>query len=91
MKENHIAYKIVYKPDGMECTHHAFEEVHMLDMLVNIQALDKKGIYWIFKQLDGKPQEPLSIIDCEHQRIYFHYSGEVEAMDDVIHKLKQSS
>lgn len=89
MKEKHFAYKISHESDGLVCTHHEFEEDKMLDLLQAIKQSESSGIYWVFKQLDNTPQEALSIIDCEHQRIYFHYSGDVELIDDVILKLKQ--
>lgn len=89
MKEKHFAYKISRETGGLVCSHYEFEEDKMLDLLETIKASEPKGIYWIFKQLNGKPEEALSIIDCEHQRIYFHYSGEVEPLDDVIKKLKK--
>ncbi|WP_133129474.1 hypothetical protein [Legionella yabuuchiae] len=89
MKERHFAYKISREPGGLICTHFEFEEDRMLDVLETIHDSESKGIYWIFKQLDGKPQEALSIIDCEHRRIYFHYSGEVESLEEVIKKLKK--
>lgn len=87
MKEKHFAYCITRKPSGLVCTNYEFEEDKMLDLLRDIRNTDSTGIYWIFKQLDGQPHEALSIIDCEKRRIYFHYSGEVEHLDDVIDKL----
>lgn len=91
MKEKHIAYKICREPSGLVCTHSEFEEDKMLDVLKDIQASDDTGIYWIFKQYEGKPQEALSIIDCERQRIYYHYSGEVEDLQTIINKLGKKS
>lgn len=88
MKEKHFAYKISHEPKGLVCNHQEFEEDKMLDLLLDIKKSQATGIYWIFKQLNGEPQEALSIIDCEHQRIYFHYSGEVSPLEDVIEKLK---
>ena len=89
MKEKHFAYKINREPSGLVCTHHEFEEDNMLELLCEIRDSHAKGIYWIFKQLNGKPHEALSIIDCENSRIYFHYSGEVEDLERVIEKLSQ--
>ena len=89
MKEKYFAYKISRETENLVCTHDEIEEDKMLDLLQEIKEKHAKGLYWIFKQLNGKPQEALSIIDCEHNRIYYHYSGEVEAMDDVINKLNQ--
>lgn len=87
MKEKHFAYKISKGSTGLVCSQSEFEEDKMVDMLIGIQEAEAKGIYWIFKQLNGKPQEALAIIDCEHNRIYYHYSGEVENIDDTIKKL----
>ena len=64
-----------------------FEEDKMLDLLKEIRDTHARGIYWIFKQLNGKPQEALGIIDCEHNRIYYHYSGEVEDIEHTMQKL----
>ena len=86
MKEKHFAYKIAIDSSGMVCTQSEFEKDSMLDLLKQINDTHPKGIYWIYKQLDGKPQEALCIIDCEHNRIYYHYSGEVE---DITHTLKK--
>lgn len=89
MKEKHFAYKISRDSTGLVCNQSEFEEDKMLDVLKDIHNTDTKGIYWIFKQLNGKPQEALCIIDCEHNRIYYHYSGEVESLEDTIKKLSQ--
>lgn len=59
----------------------------MLDLLLDIQREERDGIYWIFKQLDDQPKEQLCVIGCKHQRIYYHYSGEVDKISDVIKKL----
>lgn len=90
MKENHLAYKICRESSGLVCSHMEFENDRMLEVLKTIQSSEFKGIYWIFKQLDGKPQEALSIIDCERGRIYYHYSGDVEDLQETINKLSQS-
>jgi hypothetical protein len=87
MTEKHFAYKITRDGSGLVCTQSEFEEDKMIDVLKDIQGAHSKGIYWIFKQLNGKPQEALCIIDCEHNRIYYHYSGEVEDIQDTINKL----
>lgn len=87
--ENHIAYKIIKDSTGLVCTQSEFEKDKMLDLLKEIQQVDSKGIYWIFKQLNGKPQEALCIIDCSHNRIYYHYSGEVDNIEDTIKKLNK--
>lgn len=91
MKENHIAYKINRNAAGLVCTHSEFEKDKMLDLLNEIQHHPDKGIYWIFKQLDGKPQEALCIIDCSHSRIYYHHSGEVDSIDAMIKKLDKDT
>lgn len=90
MTEKHFAYKITKNAADLVCQHEEFEEDKMLELLKDIQQLPPKGIYWIFKQIDGKPQEALAIIDCAHQRIYYHYSGEVEDINETINKLSQS-
>lgn len=88
MKEIHYAYRVSHEPEGIACTQRQIEADKMLDLLLDIKKSKPKGLYWVFKQIDGQPQEALSIIDCEHQRIYFHYSGDVFSIDDVIQKLK---
>ncbi len=87
MSEKHFAYKICRETGGLVCTQSEFEENKMLDLLKEIRDVHAKGIFWIFKQLNGKPQEALCIIDCEHNRIYYHYSGEVESIDKTMAKL----
>lgn len=87
MKEKHFAYKILKESSGLVCSQFEFEEEKMLDLLHDIQRVPTKGIYWIFKQLAGKPQEALCIIDCSHNRIYYHYSGEVEDIKNTIQRL----
>jgi|GEM_PF-4791243 len=89
MKEKFFAYKITRDASGLVCTHSEFEEDKMLDLLKDIQRLNASGIYWIFKQLNGKPEEAFSIIDCSHNRIYYHYSGDVEDIADTIEKLSK--
>lgn len=89
MKEKHYAYKITSKSSGILCTHSEIEEDKMLDLLKDIKQSGSQGIYWIFKQLDNQPKEPLCIIDCDHQRIYYHYSGDVEDIDATIQKLSK--
>jgi hypothetical protein len=91
MKEHHFAYKISRDASGIVCTQFELEEAKMLDLLQEIQKLRYQGIYWIFKQFNGKPQEALSIIDCSHNRIYYHYSGEVENIEDTIKRLSSKS
>jgi len=87
MTEKHFAYRISRDSSGLVCNQSEFEEDKMLDVLKEIQNTHAKGIYWIFKQFNGKPQEALCIIDCEQNRIYYHYSGEVEDIEATIKKL----
>lgn len=87
MKEKHYAYKITHASTGLVCTHSELEEEKMLDLLKEIQSTDFDGMFWIFKQFGDQPQEPLCLIDCPNKRIYYHYSGEVEALKDTIEKL----
>jgi len=89
MKEKYFAYKITRESSDLVCTHSEFEEDKMLDLLKEIKQLHATGIYWIFKQLDGRAQEALCIIDCSNNRIYYHYSGDVEDIDVTIKRLSQ--
>ncbi len=89
MIENHIAYKITRDAAGLVCTQSEFEKDKMLDLLNEIQHQNTKGIYWIFKELKGKPQEALCIIDCSHGRIYYHHSGVVDNIADTIKQLSK--
>jgi hypothetical protein len=91
MKEMHYAYKISNEPTGLVCTQFEFEEGKMLDLLKDIQKLNTKGMYWIMKQFNGQPKTPLCIIDCEHNRIYYHHSGEVEGIEEMIQRLSSST
>lgn len=87
MKEKHFAYKITQSGLGLVCTHSEIEENKMVDLLTEIQKEHSEGIFWIFKQFDNQPKEALCIIDCPANRIYYHYSGEVEELKDAIKKL----
>ena len=89
MKDKHYAYKITSHSSGLVCTHSEIEEEKMLDLLQEVQRSDSEGIYWIFKQLGDQPKEPLCVIDCLHQRIYYHYSGDVEELASTIKKLSK--
>jgi hypothetical protein len=89
MKEKHLAYKITHESNDVIMTHFEFEEDKMLDLLKDIQKAGAPGIYWIVKQRDSQPQEPLCIIDSAHKRIYYHYSGDVEDLGDMIKKLSK--
>ena len=91
MKEKHFAYKISRDASALVCTQFEFEEDTMVDLLKEIRETQAEGIYWIFKQLDGQPQEALCIVDCEHNRIYYHYSGEVEDIVVTMRKLGYKS
>lgn len=88
--EKHFAYKITNDSKGVSAQIHCeFEEEKMIDVLKDINAAHSKGLYWIFKQRDGEPKEPLCIIDCQYKRIYYHYSGDVEDIDTMIKKLSK--
>lgn len=87
MKEKHFAYKITSDAQGVVWTHTEFSEDKMLDLLKDIEQANSEGIYWIFKQRDNLPKEPLCLIDCANKRIYYHYSGDVEDIDTTIKKL----
>ncbi|KTD21928.1 hypothetical protein [Legionella londiniensis] len=89
MKEKHFAYKIYREASRLVCTHYEFEEDKMLDLLKEIKQTPSAGLYWIFKQFNGKPEQALCIIDCSQNRIYYHHSGEVENLDDTIKKLSR--
>lgn len=87
MKEKHFAYKITHGSSGLICTHTEIEEDKMLDLLKEIQQKYSEGIFWIFKQFGDQPREELCIIDCPNKRVYYHYSGEVDELQDAINKL----
>jgi hypothetical protein len=89
MPEQHYAYKVMSETSGLVCTKAEFEEARMLDLLIDIQKNHSEGIYWILKQRNSQKQEPLCIIDCYHNRIYYHYSGEVEDITSMIEKLRK--
>lgn len=89
MKERQFAYKITNGSSDLVCTHLEFEEQNMLNLLKDIKQSHHKGLFWIFKQRENQEHEPLSIIDCTHKRIYYHYSGEVEDLDETISKLSK--
>jgi hypothetical protein len=91
MIEKHFAYKITKDPSGLVCTQFEFEEDKMLNLLKEISETKTEGIYWIFKQVNGKPKQALCIIDCEQGRIYYHYSGEVDTVKETILKLSQKN
>jgi len=89
MKEHHYAYKILAGKSDLVCSQSEFEADRMLDLLKDIKAESFQGIYWIFKQLNDGEKEPLCIIDSAQQRIYYHYSGEVESIDVTMNKLSR--
>lgn len=89
MKEKHFAYKITEGLSNLVCTHSEIEEDKMVDLLKEIQNEHAQGLFWIFKQFDNRPKEALCIIDCAKNRIYYHYSGEVEDFQQAIKKLSQ--
>lgn len=87
MSEKHIAYRINLTSADLACIHSEFEENKMLDLLKEIKEEHSEGIFWIFKQFDNHPKEPLCIIDCHAGRIYYHYSGEVDDLQKAIENL----
>lgn len=87
MTERHFAYRITHSNLDLVCTHFEIEENKMIDLLKEIKTKHHEGIFWIFKQFGDQPKEPLCIIDCPKNRIYYHYSGEVEELEDMIKKL----
>ncbi|CEK09155.1 hypothetical protein [Legionella hackeliae] len=91
MKEKHFAFKVTSQASGLVCTQAEFEENKMLDLLKDIQKSHSEGIYWILKQRDNQALEPLCIIDCYQNRIYYHYSGDVEDIATTIEKLSKST
>lgn len=89
MKEHHFVYKIVGGNGDLVCSHSEFEEDDMLTLLSEVKRSYKEGLLWVFKQFDNQKREPLSIIDCAHQRIYYHHSGDVETVEEAITKLSR--
>lgn len=89
MKEHHYAYKIIGGSTDLVCTKSEFTEDRMLDLLQEIKDSRPDGLFWIFKQLDNQEREPLCLIDCAQQRIYYHYSGDVEDLSETIEKLSK--
>ena len=87
MKEKHFAYKITLPSSSLVCTHAEIEEDKMVDLLKEIQNEHFEGIFWIFKQFGDQPREPLCIIDCAKNRVYYHYSGEVDDLANAIKNL----
>ncbi|BCA95107.1 hypothetical protein TUM19329_14680 [Legionella antarctica] len=87
MKEKYYAYEINLASSGIVCSHSEIKEDKMRDLLKEIKNEHAEGVFWIFKQFGDQPKEPLCIIDCLHKRIYYHYSGEVEELDETIKKL----
>ena len=84
MSEKHYAYKITHGTSGLNCPHSALENDKMLDLLKEIENQHSDGIFWIFKQFGEQPLEKLCIIDCQRQRIYYHFSGEVDDLKNAI-------
>jgi hypothetical protein len=89
--EKHFAYKIAHDPSRLVCTQSEFTEDKMLDLLNEIRQKNHRGIYWIFRQFNGKAQEALCLIDCEYARIYYHHSGDVESIDETIARLSRKT
>lgn len=89
MKEKHFAYKITHSASTLIFAHSEIEEEKMVDLLQLIQKDTSEGIYWIFKQVDNQPKQQLCIVDSSANKIYYHYSGDVEELDKTIEKLNQ--
>lgn len=89
MKEHFYAYEISYNICQMVCTTSEFTEDKMLDILEDIVESHADSLFWILKKSKEQSKTPFSIIDCPNNRIYYHYSGEVEALDETIQKLTQ--
>ena len=91
MKERHFAYRVIGGNVDLVCSHSEFNEDKMLDLLKEIKSSYCDGIFWIYTQKDDLKRVPFSIIDCEHQRIYYHFSGDVEDLDETIAKLSKTA
>ncbi|MGC1182368.1 hypothetical protein [Legionella sp.] len=87
MIENHFAYKITHGNHGFLYPHFELQKEKMVDLLKEIERQHYDGLFWVFKQFDNQPPEQLCIIDCSHNRIYYHYSGDVEDLKETICKL----
>ena len=87
MRENHFAYKITRGSCGFLYPHFELQKEKMVDLLKEIERQHYDGLFWVFKQFDNQPQEQLCIIDCPNNRIYYHYSGDVEDLKTNISKL----
>lgn len=87
MREQHYAYKIIPGDHQVVCSPAPIIELKMLDLLNKIHMDRMGGIYWVFKKLDGSAAEPLCIVDCDNNRIYYHFSGLVDDLDETITKL----
>lgn len=87
MREKHFAYKITRGSCGFLYPHFELQKEKMVDLLKEIEHQHYDGLFWIFKQFDNQPQEQLCIVDCVKNRIYYHYSGNVEDLDETISRL----
>lgn len=87
MREKHFAYKITRGSCGFLYPHFELQKEKMVDLLKEIEHQHYDGLFWIFKQFDNQPQEQLCIVDCIKNRIYYHYSGNVEDLDETISRL----
>lgn len=87
MKENHFAYKVTRGSCGFLYPHFELQKEKMVDLLSEIEKQHYDGLFWVFKQFNNNPQEQLCIIDCTNNRIYYHFSGEVENLQDTIKRL----
>lgn len=87
MKETHYAYLLQRDTDGFVAPRFVLQTEKMFDLLKEISSNHHEGLFWVFKQFDAMPQEPLCIIDCAPARIYYHYSGEVEDLKQTMIRL----
>lgn len=88
MKEKHFAYKITRGTCGFLYPHFELQNEKMVDLLKEIESQHYDGIFWVFKQFNNESQEQLCIVDCSKNRIYYHFSGEVEDLQTTINKLE---
>jgi hypothetical protein len=89
MTEIHYAYKVEISSDGIESKSSGFQSNKMLHLLTQIQKEPKQGLYWVLKQFENHPKEHLCLVDSGADRIYYHYSGEVESLSEAIARLSK--
>lgn len=88
MKETHFAYKITHSISHLNCSSQPIEEEKMVNLLELIEKDHSECIYWIFKQINDQPKQKLCLVDSSINKIFYHYSGEVEELGATIEKLK---